>query len=784
VSPAPPPPRLARSPSAASRGRKEWIGQSVERLEDPPLVAGRGAFAGDINFPHQLAMRIVRSAHANGRIVAIDAAAARAHPGVFAVWTSADIADVPPIDFREGSIPALDPYRQPVLAEDRVRYVGDPVAAVFAADAYIAEDAADLVTLEIEELPPLLDAQAAPVEFSPGHSSEAAIIRQGYGDVDAVFKGAKHIVEVELAIGRHSGVPLETRGAIGRYDASRGILELHGAAKVPHRIQELLSRMLGLPPSSIHVHESHVGGGFGVRGELYPEDVLVCVAAKRFNRPVKWLEDRREHLIAANHSRQQLHRIRAAVDADGVILAIDDRYFHDQGAYVRTHAARVVHMTAGILPGPYRVPAYRAIGHFRLTNKTPAATYRAPGRYETTFVRERLVDAIAHELDIDRIELRRRNAIRAEEMPYPRPLEALGEEIHYDTGDYVGLLDKLFADIGWDALNADVKRRKAAGELVGIGVAMFVEKSGLGPTDGVNIAIDTSGMVEIVTGGASIGQGFETVMAQVAADVLGVDYRNCRVIHGQTDRIAFGIGAHASRATVMTASATHIAALNLRKKALDVAAELLQTAPDALDIASGEVVRKDGKPGPSISLGTIAQNLAPTAKTRGDRAPGLSAEGWFRTEHQVYPYGSHVAVVRIDRETGGVAVERYCIAYDIGRAINPALVHGQIVGGFAQGLGGALFEEFTYSERGDPLAVTFADYLLPAVHETPTPEVLLREDYTSPLNPLGIKGAGESGITGVGAAIASAIDDAIGMPGAVRELPVTPQRLKAILDGK
>jgi carbon-monoxide dehydrogenase large subunit len=764
-----------------------WIGQSVARLEDPPLVTGRGQFAGDINFPHQLCMRIVRSAYANGRIISIDAAAARALPGVFAVWTADDIADVPPVDFREGSIPALDPYRQPVLAKARVRYVGDPVAAVFAVDAYAAEDAADLVAVEIEELPALIDAQAAPVEFSPGNSSEAAVIRQGYGDVDTAFRQAAHIVELELAIGRHSGVPLETRGAIGRYDAARGVLELHGAAKVPHRNQELLARMLRLPPSMIHVHESHVGGGFGVRGELYPEDVLVCVAAKRFDRPVKWIEDRREHLIAANHSREQVHKVRAAVDANGVILAIDDRYFHDQGAYVRTHAARVVHMTAGILPGPYRVPAYRAIGHFRLTNKTPAATYRAPGRYETTFVRERLVDAIAHKLKIDRIELRRRNTIGPQEMPYPRPLEALGEEIEYDSGDYSGLLDKLLAKIGWDALNETVNERKAAGERVGIGLSMFVEKSGLGPTDGVRISVDTSGMVEVLTGGASLGQGFETVMAQVAADALGVDYRRCRVIHGQTDRIPFGIGAHASRATVMTASATHIAALNVRRKALAVAAELLQATPEALDIIGGEVVRKDGKGskgGPSISLGAIAQNLAPTAKARGDREPGLAAEGWFKTEHQVYPYGSHVAVVTVDAETGRVAIERYCIAYDIGRAINPALVRGQIVGGYAQGLGGALFEEFSYSERGDPLAATFADYLLPALQEVPAPDVLLREDYTSPLNPLGIKGVGESGITAVGATIASAIDDAIGMPGAVRQLPITPQRLRRLLANK
>jgi carbon-monoxide dehydrogenase large subunit/6-hydroxypseudooxynicotine dehydrogenase subunit gamma len=761
---------------------KPWIGQSVERLEDPPLVAGRGEFAGDINFAHQLHMRIARSAHAHGRIVSIDTSAARALPGVFAVWTSADVADVPPVDFREGRIPALDPYRQPILAHEFVRYVGEPIAAVFAVDPYIAEDAADLVSAEIEELPPVLSAEAAPFEFSPGHSSEAALIRQGYGDVDAVFRTAPHIVSVELAIGRHSGVPLETRGAIGHYDASRGILELHGAAKVPHRNQELLSRMLGLPPSSIHVHESHVGGGFGIRGEMYPEDVLVCVAAKKFHRAVKWIEDRREHLIAANHSRQQLHKVRAAVDNDGVILAIDDEYFHDQGAYVRTHATRVVHMTAGILPGPYRVPTYRAVGHFRLTNKTPAATYRAPGRYETTFVRERLVDAIAAQLGIDRIEVRRRNTITPAELPYERPLEALGEHIYMDTGDYVGLLDKQFASIDWQTLNAEVQKRKAAGELVGIGVAMFIEKSGLGPADGVKISVDTSGFVEVVTGGASIGQGFETVMAQVAADALGVDYKKCRVIHGQTDRIAWGIGAHASRATVMTASATHIAALNVRKKALEAAAELLQAPADALDIVDGEVVRKGSNAGPSISLGKIAQHLAPTAKTLGDREPGLAADGWFRVEHQVYPYGSHIAVVRVDAETGGVTVERYYIAYDIGRAINPALVEGQIVGGYAQGLGGALFEEFTFSERGDPLAVTFADYLLPAVHETPTPHVLLTQDYTTPRNPLGIKGAGESGITGVGAAIASAIDDAIGMPGAVTQIPVTPQRLKALLN--
>jgi len=766
-------------------GATKWIGQSVERLEDPPLVTGRGRFAADINFARQLHMRLVRSNHAHGRIVSIDTAAAKLAPGVVAVWTAADISDIGPIDFREGPIEKLAPYRQPVLASDRVRYVGEPIAAVFAEDAYLAEDAAELVEIEIEPLPPLLSAEAEPGEFAPGRDTEPDLLRQGYGDVDAVFRDAPHIVELKLTCGRHSGVPLETRGAIGNYDASTDTLELHAAAKVAHRNKDLIARMLNRPPSSVQCYESHVGGGFGVRGELYPEDVLVVVAAMKLHRPVKWIEDRREHLIAANHSRNQHHHVRAAVADDGEILAIDDEIFHDNGAYVRTHATRVAMMTCGVLPGPYRVPgAYRALCHFRLTNKTPAATYRAPGRYETTFVRERLVDAIAHRLKLDPIEVRRRNAVTVKEMPFKRPLEALGEEIHFDSGDYHALLDKLMAYVEWDKLNAELQRRREAGEMVGVGLAMFVEKAGLGPVDGVRIQVDSSGAVEVITGGSSIGQGFETVMAQVAAEVLGTDYKKMRVIRGNTARIEHGIGAHASRATVMTASATREAALNVRAKALDVAAELMQAAPDDLDIVGGEVVRKGQTGGPSISLGQLAVKLSNTSKSLGGRQPGLSGEGWFYADHQVYPYGDHLAVVKVDPSTGGVKVERYVIAYDIGRAINPTLVKGQIAGGFAQGLGGALLEEFTYNDNGDPLAATFADYLLPTVREVPNLEIILTEDHPSPLNPLGIKGAGESGVNGVGGAIASAIDDAIGIPGAITQLPVTPQRLKAIIDAK
>jgi carbon-monoxide dehydrogenase large subunit/6-hydroxypseudooxynicotine dehydrogenase subunit gamma len=574
---------------------------------------------------------------------------------------------------------------------------------------------------------------------------------------------------------------LETRGAIARYDAARDMLELYGAAKVPHWNRDSIARMLGRAPSSVHLFEGHVGGGFGIRGELYPEDVLVCVAALRLGRPVKWIEDRREHLIAANHSRQQRHRVRAAVDGDGRILALDDAFVHDQGGYVRTHAATVPDLTTAMLPGPYRVPAYRVVGRVRLTNKTPGGTYRAPGRFESTFVRERLMDAIAARLGIDRVEIRRRNLIAKEEMPYSRPLGTLGTEIVLDSGDYAGLIGKAMAAANWSELQDDLRRRRGAGEYVGAGIAVFVEKSGLGPYDGVRVSVDTSGFVEVVTGSASVGQGIETVIAQICADALGTDYRRVHVVHGRTNRIAYGVGAFASRVTVMTGEATRRAAIAVKAKAIEVAAELLQQPLEILDIVDGQVLRKGAAAGPSITLAEVAQALDPTSKLRGARAPGLSADGWFHSDHMNYPYGVHVAVARVDHETGGVTLERYLLAYDIGRAVNPMLVEGQLAGGLAQGLGGTLLEEFLYDERGEPLSVNFADYLMPTAREVPPLDVLISEDAPSPLNPLGLKGAGEGGINPVGAVIASAIDDAIGIPGAITQLPVTPQRLRAIL---
>lgn len=776
------PGRTYPTPPAAKDRRV--IGHPVTRIEDRPLVTGHGRYAGDINFDHQLHMRIVRAPVAHAEINGIDASAALALPGVVAVWTNADIATLSPIDFRaDKSAESLKAYRQPALAKGRVRYVGDPVAAVFAEDPYLAEDAAELVQLDLEELPVIVSASDKPGSFDEGLHTEAGLFTHTFGDVEAAFKAAPHIIELDLVTGRHSGVPMETRGAIGRYDSARDILELHGAAKIPHRNRETLCRMLDRSPSALHVFESHVGGGFGIRGEIYPEDVLVLLAAMRLGRPVKWIEDRREHLMCANQGREQRHIARIAFDDNGIILGMQDEIFHDQGAYVRTHGANVPNRTMCMLTGPYKVPAYAAIAHFRLTNKTPAATYRAPGRFESTFVRSRLVDAMADKLGIDRIEARRRNLIGSRDMPFTIAFDEPGvETLLLDSGDYELLLDKSLKAFGWDKLQTELKQRRARGELVGAALAYFVEESGKGPSDGARISVDPKGDVELITGGASLGQGFETSMAQIASEAIGVDYRKIRVIHGRTDLIDHGIGAHAARATTLTGGAVHVTAMNLRAKALEFASELLQTPAEDLDITDGTVVRRGIPAGPSITLAELSKKLAPGAKILNGRDPQLAAHGWYNTDNTVFPYGIHLAVVRIDKETGHVAVERFMVAYDVGRAVNPLLITGQLVGGCMQGLGGALSEEFVYAENGEPLAVTLADYLMPTLQDAPDVEVLLTEDAPSPFHPLGIKGAGEGGINGAGGVIASAIDDALGMPGAVTQLPMTPQRVKALLN--
>ena len=748
------------------------IGERVLRLEDGPLLAGEGTFAADWEFPDTIHMSVVRSSVAHGDVRSIETSAAAGMPGVYSIWTAEDVTDIPPIEFRATKYTGLDPYKQPVLANGRVRYVGEPLAVVFADDPYTAEDAANLIWAEIDEHPAITDATDPPGEFSPGQDTEATVIEKGYGDVDAAFALSDDVVELELRTGRHSGVPLECRGGLARINPDTGGLEYYAATKRAHPNRDQIAHTLGLDPAKVDLFEGSVGGGFGIRGELYPEDFIICAAALRFGRPVRWIEDRREHLLTANQSRQQTHRIRTAIDGNGRILAIDNEFFHDQGGYLRTHGVRVPDMTAGLMLGPYEVPAYRVAGHVRLTNKTPAATYRAPGRYEGTFVRERLLDAIAARVGIDPIEARRRNLIPAGAIPYTRPLDALEVDVVLESGDYEGLLGRALDTFGWEKMRRSIADRRAAGETVGAGLGFFVEKSGLGPTDKVRLDLDADGRVVVATGAANLGQGVLTVMAQICAGTLGCDYAGIEVKHGRTDVIDEGYGSHASRTTVMTGEATRLASVALREKLGVIAAEKLQA--DSADIVFADGCARHAATAASISFAEIV-----AASGEGS----LSAEGRYDTKHMNYPYGVHAAVVSIDGETGIAAVEKFMIAYDIGCAINPMLVEGQLQGGLAQGIGGALFEEFVYDETGQPLSSTFADYVMPGSTEVPAAQILLTEDAPSPLNPLGIKGAGEGGINAVGAAVASAIDDALGRPGAVRELPVTPRRLLALMNG-
>ncbi|WP_420437045.1 xanthine dehydrogenase family protein molybdopterin-binding subunit [Candidatus Poriferisocius sp.] len=732
------------------------IGESVRRLEDRPLLLGRAKFIADVSFPNEAHLRVVRSEVASGLIVDIDVSEALQSSGVVGVWTGEDLAPVPPIDFRQIGYDELVPYRQPVLARESVRYVGEPVAIVVAEDAYVAEDIAELVVVDIE-----------PLEIEP---VEAMLLESEYGSVDQAFSEAHRILELELTVGRHSGIPMETRGLLARPNPDTGRLELHGASKVPHYTCAAISAMLDLEPHSVVGRECAVGGGFGIRGELYPEDVLVSWAALRLNRPVKWIEDRREHLIAANHSRDQRHLVKAAVSRDGLITAVDDEFWYDQGAYVRTHGATVPSLTAAMLPGPYAFPAYRSRGHICLSNKTPAGTYRAPGRFEATFVCERVVEAVARVMGLDPVTVRRRNLISADAMPFDRQLSVLGTSVVLDSGDYPLILDRMVDHIEFERLDRELAQRRADGELVGLGIGMFVEKSGLGPFEDVQISIRENGSVEVVTGAASVGQGIETIIAQICADDLDMDYRNIEVIHGQTDRISRGLGAFASRVTVMTGSATRLVTDAVKRIARDVASDILEASAEDLEYRAGAIGVR-GQPDRSLTLGEIAAAIG------GE----LRAEASFTADHMTYPYGAHAVVVDIDPHTGAVKIERYVVAYDVGRAINPMLIEGQIQGGAAQGIGGALLEEFLYDSQGQPLVTSFMDYLMPTASETPAVEVLLSEDAPSPHNPLGAKGAGEGGTNACGAALASAIEQAIGRPGTVTDLPITASKIKALM---
>ena len=758
------------------------IGSSIRRHEDPPLLAGRARYVADVRLPGMLTMVVVRAPVAHGAIRGIDCSEARRLPGVEAVFTADEVRQslegIPTIPPRVSFDETVVPYLQPVIAHDRVRYVGEPMAVVVARDRYVAEDAAELVFADIDARPVMVDAGAADRPGRRLFDSENLVttLEARFGDPERAFDEAEVVVEAELGIGRHSGVPMETRGMVVEFDPAGERLTVHGATKVPHWNLATTAELLGMPPGRLRMRETAVGGGFGVRGELYPEDVLAVWTADRLGRSVVWIEDRREHLLAANHSREQLHRARIAGDREGRISAIASDFDMDMGAYARTHSIRVADLTLSMLPGPYDLDAYRGTARCVVTNKTPTGTYRAPGRFESSFVRERLIDLYAAEIGMDPVEVRRRNLIKPDRIPYSRPLSSTGEPMLFSDGDFPSILDRLVGSFDRQAL----ERRREAGEQVGVGVAMFMEKSGLGPWETGTVEVDPDGLVRVRSGGSSVGQGIRTVLAQIVADRLQLDHARVRVELLDTDRTPYGIGSYASRSTVTAGSALVQAADEVVRIAKLVAAVDFEVDTRDLEYRNGSVF-VSGSPEFSLSIFEAAARLHPvTAGRYGRSEPGLAVDSVFEVERVVYPCGANLAVVRVDRETGQVAVEQLILYYDIGRAINPMLVAGQMEGGAVQAVGGALYEQFAYDGDGNPLSGSFMDYLLPTLAETPTMTALIGEHDPTATNPLGTKGAGEGGVPGVAAAIATAIEHAVGRPGLAKQLPMTPERVRAL----
>ncbi|MSO94893.1 MAG: xanthine dehydrogenase family protein molybdopterin-binding subunit [Thermoleophilia bacterium] len=739
---------------------------SVLRVDDIPLLTGAGAYVGDVNRPGQVWARIVRSEIAHGRLLRVDVEAARRSAGVVGVFSGSDTPDVRiPLRLEWAATEATRAALQPPLARDRVRYVGEPVAVIVATSQYAAEDAAELVVVEIEELPPLVETRAAAENaHTVLHQTVGGNIVNrlvfGYGDAEAATRSAAVVIRERMDIHRHTGVPLETRGLVAEYEPESGRLTVWGPTKVKHFNRSALSGLLDIDEGRIRYVETDVGGGFGVRGEFYPEDFVIPWLAIRLERPVKWIEDRHEHFVATNHSREQSHDIELAVAEDGRFLALRDRNWIDLGAYVRTHGLTLPVSTALHMSGPYAWQALEIDSSAVMTNKTPSGTYRGPGIVEATFVRERLIDRAAAELGLDPAELRRRNMVPVEALPQRIEL-GHGVVRFLDSGDFPDAWDTFLEQAGYDDLCAERDAARVRGEHVGVGLAAYVEHGAVGPYEQARIVPEPGGHFAVSVGVSGVGQGVRTVLAQVAAQELGVPLEDVTVSHHDTDTIPGGFGAFASRGTVFGGSAIMLAARDLHKRAAAAAASQLGVPADEVTIEGARASAK-GRSVPLLEL-------------------GCAGEGRFEKATTEASFGASLALVALDPGTGKIDVRRFIVAYDVGRAVNPELVIGQLVGAAAQGIAGALMEELPFDETGQPLCTSFVDYLMPTAADLPYIDALILE-YPALGNPLGARGAGEGGIDGTGGSIANAVADALGAAGVeVRALPLRPEDVKRLI---
>jgi aerobic carbon-monoxide dehydrogenase large subunit len=752
----------------STRRTNAFVGSPVERIEDLRFLKGRGQYVDDLTRAGLLHAVILRSAIAHGRIHSIDAAAARARPGVVAVITAVDIGgQVPTIPLRQEPLPALKQYQQPVIAHRKVRYVGEPIAVVVAESAGLAEDALEAILVDIEPLAAVADRTAARrgnvLLFEESGSNIASTITAVLGDADKAFCDAPYIRRERFKVQRHSAVPMEPRGLLAEWDAANERMTVSGAAKVPFPNRRMLAIMLGLPEQSIRMLEFDVGGGFGTRGEFYPEDFLIPFAARLTGRPVKWIEDRRENLLATNHARDAECELEIACARDGTILGLRGQAFTDLGAYLRTVGATASRNIAQVMSGPYRIPHIHIDVSLLMTNKTPSGTYRGPGRFEADFFRERLIDIAAAELGIDAVAFRRHNLITEAEMPYGlAKILVLDIETECDSGDYRSTLDRCLAEIGW-ARKAPLQGQLIDGRYHGLAVGCYIEGGASGPKENARLRLEADGAVSVFVGSSSVGQGIETVFAQIAADALEVPMDRIKaVLHGSTDHVSEGFGSYSSRSTVMGGSAIVLAAAELRAAIRAAAARRLGCAAEDIVIDHGAAV---GPLRATVDLGELA-------------ADGIAAESTFASNKRTYSYGAHAAHVAVDPKTGQVELIDYVAVEDVGRIINPLTLHGQAIGAVVQGLGGALLEHFIYDEHGQLLTGSLADYLMPTASDFPCIRAVALEEKPAPHNPLGAKGAGEGGIIPVGGVMTNAVAAALASLGVTpRELPLTPPRV-------
>jgi CO/xanthine dehydrogenase Mo-binding subunit len=766
------------------------FGERVERREDARLLTGGGRYTDD--FEHDAAQAaFVRSEHAHARVVEIDVAGALDVDGVLGVYTYEDLEGgfaqpLPLLTPHEGLLASRTQY---ALAHDEVRYAGEIVAMVVAVDRYVAEDAAERIRVTYEPLEVIADlAQATEVA---GRFSEEV------GDVDRALAGAPHVFEWRFAIERSASMPLEGRAVVARWDEREQRLLVHDSTQAPTGIRAGLAGLFELDLEHVQVVAPDVGGGFGVKVmQFYPEEVLIPWAARRLGRPVKWTEDRREHFIGSNHERGQIHDVRVGCDDDGRILALETRFVHDSGAYC-PYGLIVPVITAAQLPGPYKLGSYRYEFRALYTNTVPTSPYRGAGRPHAAFVMERTVDRIAAELGIDRAEIRRRNLIGPDEFPYDVGVTFQdGGPTVYDSGDYPRGLEMLLDAVGYEEVQAERARAAQDGRRVGIGLAAYVEGTGIGPYEGAVVNVLGDGTVTVATGLGTQGQAHATVFAQIAADELGVELGDVEVTTGDTRRIGYGVGTFASRSAVVSGNAVRMAAVSVRRQAQELASRLLEADADDIELADGQV-RVKGAPASAIPLGQLAVVANPLryafganaaaaavfarkayasgeAPLREGATPGLNAIEYYSPPSGVFGFGMHAAVVEIDPDTCDLKILRYVMVHDCGRVINPMVVEGQMYGGFAQGIGGSFYERIAYDEAGQIVNASFMDFLIPYATEVPAP-TLLHTETPSPNNELGVKGVGEAGTIAVPATIANAVADALGCP--VDRMPLSPQAL-------